>query len=127
MMQTVINYFMDSPTLLIAIIVFIFCVIIGFFGERYLKKTGGINKIKGNNPKDVTKEEQNSVKETQKGDSQIIADNDLKEKALVNDSFSENSISDSIYPPQNEPQNININQNVDVPYMNNDDNFNNMF
>lgn len=129
-MQTVINYFMDSPTLLIAIIVFIFCVIIGFFGERYLKKTGGINKITNNKIEEALKEEQ---KEDKKIESQTVVDDNLKENDLVNDNVLENSIPDNIYPPQNEPQNINVNQNndfnqnIDAPYINNDDNFNNMF
>lgn len=133
MMQTVINYFMDSPTLLIAIIVFIFCVIIGFFGERYLKKTGGINKTMDSKPEDDAKDEQKVVKETEKVTSQADVDNDLKENDLVNDNLSEDFMPDNIYPSQNEPQSININQNtnfsqdIDVPYINNDDNFNNMF
>lgn len=133
MMQTVINYFMDSPTLLIAIIVFIFCVIIGFFGERYLKKTGRINKTMDSKPEDDAKYVQKVVKETEKVTSQADVDNDLKENDLVNDNLSENFMPDNIYPSQNVPQSININQNtnfsqdIDVPYINNDDNFNNMF
>lgn len=35
----------SNPTLVIAVIIFILCVIIGFFGDRYLRKQNKIGKI----------------------------------------------------------------------------------
>lgn len=68
-MDTVINTFLETPMLMVAVIVFFLCVIIGFFGDMYLKK---INKMKtsfDNEPEvtldkdEITEESDDSNKE----------------------------------------------------------------
>lgn len=127
-MEAIINYFLDSPSLLIAIIVFILCVIIGFFGERYLKKKGSFDKIINNKQEEKTtvQNEEVTKEEDKEPITQPVTSSDVIEGVPLNNTV-ENPILDNVYPPQNEPQNININQNMEVPYINNDDNINNMF
>lgn len=127
-MEAIINYFLDSPSLLIAIIVFILCVIIGFFGERYLKKKGSFDKIISNKKEEKTPTPvEEETKEDKEPVTQPVTDSNVVSSAPLNDNAVENPILDNIYPPQNEPQNVNINQNIEVTYINNDDNINNMF
>ena len=62
-MDTVINTFLETPMLMVAVIVFFLCVIIGFFGDMYLKK---INKMKTSfdNEPEVTLDKDESIEES---------------------------------------------------------------
>lgn len=62
-MDTVINTFLETPMLMVAVIVFFLCVIIGFFGDMYLKK---INKMKTSfdNEPEVTLDKDESTEES---------------------------------------------------------------
>lgn len=54
-MDMVINAFTENPMLLIAVIVFLICVVIGFFGDKYLRSQNKIGKILEND-KEVKEE-----------------------------------------------------------------------
>lgn len=63
-MSTIIDFFTNNPTILVSIIVFFICVIIGFFGDQYLKK----NKVNTTDVTPLNKDEDtsnlNETKET---------------------------------------------------------------
>ncbi len=154
-MQTIINYFMDNPNLLIAIIVFVFCVIIGFFADQYLKKQSNINKAiekkeEDNKTNETTSYEKNFDSNIKTNSSAELKENVsfnnnslegnlnvIQQNTNTNQNFSENqNIGDNqnIQVEQNSSinqnsmnQNINSIENNDISYINNDDNFNNLF
>lgn len=133
------NLFLDSPMLLIAVIVFIVCVIIGFFGDRYLRSQNKIDKILGNDKQSKEentideKEEASRVEETplmtSENINQIVTDNTMvsslenQSSDFVSQSMASNSnvvqpsINDNfINQPVTQPNNniINSVNNVDV-------------
>lgn len=115
------NLFLDSPMLLIAVIVFIVCVIIGFFGDRYLRSQNKIDKILGNDKQNKEKntidekEEVNSVEETP-----LVTSENINQTITNNTMASslENQSSDFVSNPN---QSIDVNYNIVQPTIN--DNF----
>ncbi len=133
-MDSFINVLIDSPTLLISIIVFFLCVLIGFFGDRYLKRNDtkalvendNSNVLKKGDYKDTTdevkKQENNSIQQES---------NDIP---VYNDTITPNDndslidkVNEDTFPSENVPEDITLNQNTTSSYINNDDIFNNMF
>lgn len=66
------NVFSDNPMLIIALVAFLVCVVIGFFGDSYLRKQNKIGKILNNNSKEKAKEVQVV---------QPVSDTDISEEA----------------------------------------------
>ena len=133
------NLFLDSPMLLIAVIVFIVCVILGFFGDRYLRSQNKIDKIMGNDKQakeentSDEKEEASRVEETplmtSENINQTVTDNTMvsslenqssdfvSQSMAVNSNIAQPSINDNfINQPVTQPNNniINSVNNVDV-------------
>ena len=133
------NLFLDSPMLLMAVIVFIVCVIIGFFGDRYLRSQNKIDKILGNDKQAKEentideKEEASRVEETplmtSENINQIVTDNTMvsslenqssdfvSQSMAANSNIAQPSINDNfINQPVTQPNNniVNSVNNVDV-------------
>lgn len=69
-MDIVINAFTENPMLLIAVIVFLICVVIGFFGDKYLRSQNKIGKIL-----ETDKEEQEGVSEEPRKEEELVETN----------------------------------------------------
>lgn len=120
-MESIIDVFLDNPMLLIAIIVFFICVMIGFFGDRYLKK----NRMEDNSKTEgINNDVKEQVEENKTQDEPTSATTTNNGISFVN---KENSFYQQTIQAQNPSQNINPNQNSESSYMNNDENINNMF
>lgn len=109
-MDTVINTFLETPMLMIAVIVFFLCVIIGFFGDMYLKK---INKMKtsfDNEPEvtldkdESTEENEGSNKET---NTEEVAANSNSNMNISNDADNNTYIQPNLENTSSEQNNIN--------------------
>jgi len=69
-MDMVINAFTENPMLLVAVIVFLICVVIGFFGDKYLRSQNKIGKILESN-----KEEKEEVLEETRKEDELLETN----------------------------------------------------
>lgn len=59
-MSEYINFVMGNPSILITIIIFIVCIVIGYFGDKYLKRNKMIENYEKNNLESQNVEKQNS-------------------------------------------------------------------
>lgn len=120
-MDEIINIFLETPMLMTATIVFFLCVIIGFFGNIYLKRN--------NTTKDEVDIQAKSVKEENKDAEEIQKDNKTEEKDVGD--VIETTINNSLdYGNQNNKdvtQDAFINPNDNKMYNSDDDNINNIF
>lgn len=130
-MDSFINILIDSPTLLISIIVFFLCVIIGFFGDRYLKKSNTKALVENDNSNFLKRDYDKDTIDEVKEQGIPVESNDM---SVYNDAITPsdndsllNKVNEDIFPPENVPEDITLNQNATSSYINNDDVFNNMF
>ena len=112
------NLFLDSPMLLIAVIVFIVCVIIGFFGDRYLRSQNKIDKILGN---DKQAKEENTIDE--KEEASRVEETPLMTSENINQIVTDNTMVSSLENQSSDfvSQSMAVNSNVVQPPIN--DNF----
>lgn len=112
------NLFLDSPMLLIAVIVFIVCVIIGFFGDRYLRSQNKIDKILGN---DKQAKEENTIDE--KEEASRVEETPLMTSENINQIATDNTMVSSLENQSSDfvSQSMAANSNVVQPSIN--DNF----
>lgn len=112
------NLFLDSPMLLIAVIVFIVCVIIGFFGDRYLRSQNKIDKILGN---DKQAKEENTIDE--KEEASRVEETPLMTSENISQTITDNAMVSSLENKSNDfvSQSMSANSNVVQPSIN--DNF----
>ena len=112
------NLFLDSPMLLIAVIVFIVCVIIGFFGDRYLRSQNKIDKILGN---DKQAKEENTIDE--KEEASRVEETPLMTSENINQTVTDNAMESSLENQSSDfvSQSMVANSNVVQPSIN--DNF----
>ena len=112
------NLFLDSPMLLIAVIVFIVCVIIGFFGDRYLRSQNKIDKILGN---DKQAKEENTIDE--KEEASRVEETPLMTSENINQIVTDNTMVSSLENQSSDfvSQSMAANSNVVQPPIN--DNF----
>ncbi len=121
-MKSIIDVFLSNPTLLISVIVFFACVVIGFFGDQYLKKnkdTGVGNKVLNNveNANDDLSEKKEVIDKAE--------DNNIND-SRNNDAFV-NSNPEDVAIPQNAFIDEIVSKDNEISYINNDDNFTNIF
>lgn len=101
MYLSMLNVFSDNPMLIVALIAFLVCVVIGFFGDSYLRKQNKIGKILGGNK---PKEKQ---EETPKED-QTISDTNIQNQSPLITSENINTPNEvAISPTGNTNQNNN--------------------
>lgn len=112
------NLFLDSPMLLIAVIVFIVCVIIGFFGDRYLRSQNKIDKILGN---DKQAKEENTIDE--KEEASRVEETPLMTSENINQTVTDNTMVSSLENQSSDfvSQSMAVNSNIAQPSIN--DNF----
>ena len=112
------NLFLDSPMLLMAVIVFIVCVIIGFFGDRYLRSQNKIDKILGN---DKQAKEENTIDE--KEEASRVEETPLMTSENINQTVTDNAMESSLENQSSDfvSQSMVANSNVVQPSIN--DNF----
>lgn len=112
------NLFLDSPMLLIAVIVFIVCVIIGFFGDMYLRSQNKIDKILGN---DKQTKEENIIDE--KEEASRVEETPLITSENINQTVTNNAMESSLENQSSDfvSQSMAVNSNVVQPSIN--DNF----
>lgn len=112
------NLFLDSPMLLMAVIVFIVCVIIGFFGDRYLRSQNKIDKILGN---DKQAKEENTIDE--KEEASRVEETPLMTSENINQIATDNTMVSSLENQSSDfvSQSMAANSNVVQPSIN--DNF----
>lgn len=112
------NLFLDSPMLLIAVIVFIVCVIIGFFGDRYLRSQNKIDKILGN---DKQAKEENTIDE--KEEASRVEETPLMTSENINQIVTDNTMVSSLENQSSDfvSQSMAVNSNIAQPPIN--DNF----
>lgn len=112
------NLFLDSPMLLIAVIVFIVCVIIGFFGDMYLRSQNKIDKILGN---DKQAKEENTIDE--KEEASRVEETPLMTSENINQTVTDNTMVSSLENQSSDfvSQSMAINSNIAQPSIN--DNF----
>lgn len=112
------NLFLDSPMLLIAVIVFIVCVIIGFFGDRYLRSQNKIDKILGN---DKQAKEENTIDE--KEEASRVEETPLMTSENINQIATNNTMVSSLENQSSDfvSQSMAANSNIAQPSIN--DNF----
>ena len=112
------HLFLDSPMLLIAVIVFIVCVIIGFFGDRYLRSQNKIDKILGN---DKQAKEENTIDE--KEEASRVEETPLMTSENINQTVTDNTMVSSLENQSSDfvSQSMVANSNVVQPSIN--DNF----
>ena len=109
-MDTVINTFLETPMLMIAVIVFFLCVIIGFFGDMYLKK---INKMKTSfdNEPEVTLDKDKSTEENEGSNKETnteeVAANSNSNMNVSNDADNNAYIQPNLENTSSEQNNIN--------------------
>lgn len=112
------NLFLDSPMLLIAVIVFIVCVIIGFFGDMYLRSQNKIDKILGN---DKQTKEENTIDE--KEEASRVEETPLMTSENINQTVTDNTMVSSLENQSSDfvSQSMVVNSNIAQPSIN--DNF----
>lgn len=112
------NLFLDSPMLLMAVIVFIVCVIIGFFGDRYLRSQNKIDKILGN---DKQAKEENTIDE--KEEASRVEETPLMTSENINQTVTDNTMVSSLENQSSDfvSQSMAVNSNIAQPSIN--DNF----
>ena len=112
------NLFLDSPMLLIAVIVFIVCVIIGFFGERYFRSQNHIDNILGNDIQ-AKKEKTNDKREK----ASRVEETPLMTSENINQTVTDNTMVSSLENQSSDfvSQSMVANSNVVQPSIN--DNF----
>lgn len=112
------NLFLDSPMLLIAVIVFIVCVIIGFFGDRYLRSQNKIDKILGN---DKQAKEENTIDE--KEEASRVEETPLMTSENINQTVTDNTMVSLLENQSSDfvSQSMAVNSNIAQPSIN--DNF----
>lgn len=112
------NLFLDSPMLLMAVIVFIVCVIIGFFGDRYLRSQNKIDKILGN---DKQAKEENTIDE--KEEASRVEETPLMTSENINQTATNNTMVSSLENQSSDfvSQSMAANSNIAQPSIN--DNF----
>lgn len=112
------NLFLDSPMLLMAVIVFIVCVIIGFFGDRYLRSQNKIDKILGN---DKQAKEENTIDE--KEEASRVEETPLMTSENINQTVTDNTMVSSLENQSSDfvSQSMAANSNIAQPSIN--DNF----
>lgn len=112
------NLFLDSPMLLMAVIVFIVCVIIGFFGDRYLRSQNKIDKILGN---DKQAKEENTIDE--KEEASRVEETPLMTSENINQTVTDNAMVSSLENQSSDfvSQSMAVNSNIAQPSIN--DNF----
>lgn len=112
------NLFLDSPMLLMAVIVFIVCVIIGFFGDRYLRSQNKIDKILGN---DKQAKEENTIDE--KEEASRVEETPLMTSENINQIATDNTMVSSLENQSSDfvSQSMAANSNIAQPSIN--DNF----
>ena len=112
------NLFLDSPMLLMAVIVFIVCVIIGFFGDRYLRSQNKIDKILGN---DKQAKEENTIDE--KEEASRVEETPLMTSENINQTVTDNTMVSSLENQSSDflSQSMAVNSNITQPSIN--DNF----
>ena len=112
------NLFLDSPMLLMAVIVFIVCVIIGFFGDRYLRSQNKIDKILGN---DKQAKEENTIDE--KEEASRVEETPLMTSENINQIVTDNTMVSSLENQSSDfvSQSMAVNSNIAQPSIN--DNF----
>lgn len=112
------NLFLDSPMLLMAVIVFIVCVIIGFFGDRYLRSQNKIDKILGN---DKQAKEENTIDE--KEEASRVEETPLMTSEIINQTVTDNTMVSSLENQSSDfvSQSMAVNSNITQPSIN--DNF----
>ena len=116
--------FMKDPLFITSVVIFVICVIIGFFGDKYIKKQKDIRQAlkEDETKKAVSKENLETDKVVSEDDSnKILSDADSSKKAL-NDTYLIGK-----QEPSDE-KNINLGQPVAFDgQVSNDDSVNNMF
>lgn len=112
------NLFLDSPMLLMAVIVFIVCVIIGFFGDRYLRSQNKIDKILGN---DKQAKEENTIDE--KEEASRVEETPLMTSENINQTVTDNTMVSLLENQSSDfvSQSMAVNSNIAQPSIN--DNF----
>ena len=112
------NLFLGSPMLLIAVIVFIVCVIIGFFGDMYLRSQNKIDKILGN---DKQTKEENTIDE--KEEASRVEETPLMTSENINQTVTDNAMVSSLENQSSDfvSQSMAVNSNIAQPSIN--DNF----
>lgn len=112
------NLFLDSPMLLIAVIVFIVCVIIGFFGDMYLRSQNKIDKILGN---DKQAKEENTIDE--KEEASRVEETPLMTSENINQTVTDNTMVSLLENQSSDfvSQSMAVNSNIAQPSIN--DNF----
>lgn len=102
------NVFSDNPMLIIALVAFLACVVIGFFGDRYLRKQNKIGKIlNNNNLKEKTEETQKvqPVSDTNINEAPLITSENVNDNVsvtneVVSQSFNSTSQNDNVATPE---------------------------
>lgn len=105
---SMLNVFSDNPMLIIALVAFLACVVIGFFGDRYLRKQNKIGKIlSNNNLKEKTEETQEvqPVSDTNINEAPLITSENVNDNVsvtneVVSQSFNSTSQNDNVATPE---------------------------
>lgn len=103
-MNNIVNIITDNKTLIISIVIFFICVIIGFFGDLYLKKH---NKILSKNNKN-----DDALHKVEKKEEETLDNKDINSTYESNDITVDN-------PSNNELLNTNFVNNGDISSNNN--------
>lgn len=104
-MNNIVNIITDNKTLIISIVIFFICVIIGFFGDLYLKKH---NKILSKNNKN-----DDALHKVEKKEEETLDNKDINSTYESNDITVDN-------PSNNELLNTNFVNNGDISSNNNE-------
>ena len=146
--------FSENPMLTLSVIVFFACVIIGYFGEKRLKKKAIMNEMLDNNQKEEIENKSTSIVNSQEDTSlinnqntqDIKTDNDnlltnIEDEKTIDGNNSDimnnvpnntsyeiaSEISADIYPPENFPQDTLNSSSVNDDKVNLEDNIKNIF
>ena len=139
-MNNIVNIITDNKTLIISIVIFFICVIIGFFGDLYLKKHNkmlsknnknddALHKVEKKEEETLDNKDINSTYES----NDITVDNPSNNELLNTNFVNNGDISSNNHEVFNEPNISNDNKEDTYQYSNinfntDDDNkFNNMF
>lgn len=120
-MGELINVFLETPMLMTAVIVFFLCVIIGFFGNMYLKRNDKIKSVVNVQTENVKEENQEDEKD-EKSINIEKKDADSGISTTTNDSLDDDNQNNKVVT-----QDDFINLNNDKFYSNDDNNINNIF
>lgn len=129
--MSIFNVFLASPMLTISIILFIVCVVIGFFGDRYFKKHGTTimrPSPKQNDETKVSQEQDRHEQEHLNTDDNVQENKNDEIKKEIEDAVSsvESNVINETITPSNNNNITNPSENISS-YIIDDDNFNNMF